>query len=49
MWLFYYSVFDLGDKPLGWNPDAIKVNGKIPIDFSGAMILAFLFNISFHQ
>lgn len=49
MVILLLSVFDLGEKPLGWNPDPIEVDGKTPIDFSGAMILAFLSNISFHH
>lgn len=49
MVILLLSVFDLGDKPLGWKPVPVIVNGKTPIDLSGAMILAFLFKISFHH
>lgn len=49
MFILSLCVFDLGDKPLGWNPSLIEVDGKTPINFSERMILAFLFNITFHR
>lgn len=49
MVILLLSVFDLGAKPLGWNPGPIEVNSKTPIEFSEAMVLALLFSSNFHH